>query len=66
MLEAGDEPGDAMADGLILLALIGVLAALFTVRVRKRMGVASNTKTWYTIIIGVILVGLTVWAASTH
>ena len=55
-----------MADGLILLALIGILAALFTVRVRKRMGVASNTKTWYTIIIGVILVGLTVWAASTH
>ena len=55
-----------MADGLILLALIGILAALFTVRVRKRMGVASNAKTWYTIIIGVILVGLTVWAASTH
>jgi hypothetical protein len=66
MLEAGDESGDAMADGLILLALIGVLVALFTVRVRKRMGVASNTKTWYTIIIGVILVGLTVWAASNH
>jgi hypothetical protein len=66
MLEAGDESGDAMADGLILLALIGVLAALGTVRVRKRMGIASNAKTWYTIIIGVILVGLTVWAASTH
>jgi hypothetical protein len=66
MLEAGDESGDAMADGLILLALIGILAALFTVRVRKRMGVASNARTWYTIIIGVILVGLTVWAASTH
>ena len=55
-----------MADGLILLALIGVLAALGTVRVRKRMGIASNAKTWYMIIIGVILVGLTVWAASTH
>ena len=55
-----------MADGLILLAFIGVLAALFTVRVRRRMGLGSTAKTWSTIIMGVILVGLTVWAASTH
>lgn len=55
-----------MAQGLILLAFIGILAALFTVRVRKRMGIASNAKTWYTIVIGVVLVGLTIWVASTH
>jgi NO-binding membrane sensor protein with MHYT domain len=66
MLGAGDQSGDAMAQGLILLAFIGILAALFTVRVRKRMGIASNAKTWYMIIIGVIVVGLTIWAASTH
>jgi NO-binding membrane sensor protein with MHYT domain len=58
--------GDAMTDGLILLAFLGILAAFATVKVRKRMGIASNAKTWYTIIIGVVLVGLTIWAASTH
>jgi len=53
-----------MADGLILLAFIGVLAALFTVRVRRRMGIASTARTWYMIITGVVLVGLVLWAAS--
>jgi len=55
-----------MADGLILLALIGVIAAFVTVRVRRKMGIASNAKTWTAIIVGTILVGLTIWAASTH
>ena len=55
-----------MTNGLILLAFLGILAAFATVKVRKRMGIASNAKTWYTIIIGVVLVGLTIWAASTH
>jgi NO-binding membrane sensor protein with MHYT domain len=55
-----------MTNGLILLAFLGILAAVFTVRLRKRMGIASNAKTWYSIVIGVILVGLTIWAASTH
>jgi NO-binding membrane sensor protein with MHYT domain len=66
MLEAGDESGDAMTDGLILLALIGVITAFATVRVRRKMGIASNAKTWTAIIVGTILVGLTIWAASTH
>ena len=55
-----------MTDGLILLALIGVIAAFVTVRVRRQMGIASNAKTWTAIIVGTILVGLTIWAASTH
>ena len=55
-----------MADGLILLAFLGVLAAFFSVRVRRKMGIASDAKTWTAIIVGVILVGLTVWAASQH
>ena len=55
-----------MTDGLILLALIGVITAFATVRVRRKMGIASNAKTWSAIIVGTILVGLTIWAASTH
>jgi threonine/homoserine/homoserine lactone efflux protein len=53
-----------MADGLILLAFIALLIALFTVRIRRRMNIASNTRTWYMVIIGVILVGLVLWLAS--
>jgi NO-binding membrane sensor protein with MHYT domain len=58
--------GDAVTEGLILLAFLGVLAAFFTVRVRRKMGIASDAKTWTAIIVGVILVGLTIWAASQH
>jgi hypothetical protein len=53
-----------MADGLILLAFIGVLLALFTVRTRRRMGIASTARTWYMIIAGVVLAGLVLWAWS--
>jgi len=55
-----------VTDGLILLAFLGVLAAFFTVRVRRKMGIASDAKTWTAIIVGVVLVGLTIWAASQH
>jgi len=53
-----------MAGGLILLALLGVLAATFVVRIRRRMGLASTTTTWTTVIIAVVLVGLVLWASS--
>jgi protein-S-isoprenylcysteine O-methyltransferase Ste14 len=53
-----------MADGLILLAFIGVLVALFVTRVQKRMRIASTAKTWYMIITGVVLAGLVLWAWS--
>lgn len=53
-----------MADGLILLAFIAILVALFTVRTRRRMGIASNARTWYMVIVGAILVGLVLWLAS--
>jgi len=55
-----------MAEGLILLAFLGVLIALFTVRVRRRIGVASTGKTWLTVITAVILAGLLLWASATH
>jgi NO-binding membrane sensor protein with MHYT domain len=54
-----------MTDGLILLGFLGVLAALFTVRMRRRMGLASNTKTWVTVIVGCVILGLALWAAGT-
>jgi O-antigen ligase len=55
-----------MTDGLILLAFIGVLAALFVSRVQKRMRIASTARTWYMVITGVILAGLVLWVASLH
>jgi hypothetical protein len=54
-----------MRQGLILLAFLGVLAALFTVRVRRRMGMGSTSRTWLTVITGVIIVGLLLWASAT-
>jgi len=53
-----------MADGLILLAFIAVLVAVFTVRVRRRMGLGSTARTWLMIITGVVLAGLVLWAWS--
>ncbi len=53
-----------MTDGLILLGFIGVLVALFTVRMRRRMGMGSTGRTWLMIIIGVVLAGLVLWAWS--
>ena len=54
-----------MTQGLILLGFLGVLAALFTVRMRRRMGLGSNTKTWVTVIVGCVILGLALWAAGT-
>jgi hypothetical protein len=55
-----------MAQGLILLVFIGILVAMFTVRVRRRMGIASNAKTWLMIITWAVVLGLALWASSTH
>jgi hypothetical protein len=55
-----------MADGLILLVFLGILIAFFTVRVRRRMGIASSAKTWLIIITWAVILGLALWAANTH
>jgi hypothetical protein len=57
---------NAMAQGLILLVFIGILIAVFTVRVRRRMGIASNSKTWLMIITWAVVLGLALWASATH
>ena len=53
-----------MTDGLILLGFLAVLVAVFVVRTRRRMGIASTARTWSTVITGCVLIGLTLWAAS--
>jgi hypothetical protein len=55
-----------MVDGLILLAFLGILIAIFVVRVRRRMGIASTAKTWLMIVTWAIALGLVLWASSTH
>ncbi len=55
-----------MVDGLILLAFLGLLIAIFVVRVRRRMGVASTAKTWLMIVTWAIALGLVLWASATH
>jgi hypothetical protein len=55
-----------MADGLILLVFLGILVAFFTVKARRRMGIASNSRTWLMIITWAVILGLALWAANTH
>jgi multisubunit Na+/H+ antiporter MnhE subunit len=66
MLGSGEPRETAMADGLILLVFLGILVAFFTVRVRRRMGIASNSRTWLMIITWAVILGLALWAANTH
>jgi hypothetical protein len=66
MLGAGNPGESAMADGLILLVFLGILVAFFTVRVRRRMGIGANSKTWLMIITWAVILGLVLWAANTH
>lgn len=66
MLGTDDTRETAMADGLILLVFIGILVALSTVRLRRRMGIASSAKTWLMIITWAVVLGLVLWAANTH
>ncbi len=53
-----------MTDGLILVGFLAVLAALFTVRMRRRLGLGSTARTWLMVITGFVLITLTLWAAS--
>ena len=46
--------------------VLGVLAAVLTVRVRRRMGLSSTTGTWVAVIVGCIVVGLALWASASH
>jgi hypothetical protein len=55
-----------MTSGLILLAFLAFLAALFLTRARRRIGLRVTGGTWAAIIAGFVIVVLAMWAASTH
>jgi hypothetical protein len=52
--------------GLILLVFIGLLAAFFLSRGRRRLGLPTRGRTWLIIIAAVVLLGLFLWASSAH
>lgn len=53
-----------MGSGLILLALLGVLVALFWTRLRRRAGLGVTGRNWAAAIIIFALVVLALWANS--
>jgi hypothetical protein len=53
-----------MTQGLILLAFLAVLVALFVVRMRRRIGLGSTGKTWLVLIAGFAIIVLGLWGAS--
>lgn len=55
-----------MAEGLILLGFLAVLVATFTVRARRRLGLASTGKTWAVVMAVFAAVVLGLWASSRH
>lgn len=72
MLEAeaagsgGGKGGSTVTTGLILLVFIGLLIAYFTSRGRRRLGLPVTGRMWLAIIAGVVIIGLALWASSTH
>jgi uncharacterized membrane protein len=55
-----------VAEGLILLGFLAVLVATFTVRARRRLGLASTGKTWAAVIGVFVVVVLGLWASAGH
>jgi 1,4-dihydroxy-2-naphthoate octaprenyltransferase len=55
-----------VAQGLILLGFLAVLAAYFTVRTRRRLGLGSTGRHWVLVITGFVIVVLVLWAVSTR
>jgi cbb3-type cytochrome oxidase subunit 3 len=53
-----------MLSGLILLVFIGALIAYFYSRGRRKIGMPFAGKHWRTIIVGAVLIGVILYAAS--
>jgi hypothetical protein len=53
-----------VTSGLILLALLGVLAGFGLSRLRSRMGLRVTWGMWATTVAAVVLLGLALWAYS--
>jgi hypothetical protein len=54
----------AVTQGLILLAFIAGLIALFATRARRRLGLSSSGKTWLIVMVVVIVIVLALWNGS--
>ena len=67
MLGGSDPSREApMTTGLILLAFLAVLAAVFLTRMRRRLGLGVTGGTWAVIIAVFAIVVLGLWASSQH
>jgi hypothetical protein len=55
-----------MTTGLILLAFLAVLSAVFLTRMRRRLGLGVTGGTWAVIIAVFAIVVLGLWASSQH
>jgi len=55
-----------VAPGLILLGFLAVLVALFAVRMRRRIGLASTGRHWAVVIAAFVVIVLALWSASLH
>jgi hypothetical protein len=64
VLSAGGQGGAGLADGLILVAVIAVLAALFTARFWRRAGLMLTPRLLVRVLVGVVVVLLLLWAGS--
>jgi hypothetical protein len=55
-----------VTNGLILLALIAVLATFVVTRMSRRVGMAATWRTRVTLMVVFILLILALWAYNTH
>jgi hypothetical protein len=53
-----------VTSGLILLVLLGALVGFGWSRVRRKMGMGMTWNTWLSVIAGVVILGLALWAFS--
>lgn len=55
-----------MTSGFILLILIGILVGFGYTRLRGKMKLGISGKNWIAPIVIVVVIGLMLWASSTH
>ncbi|HTZ93942.1 MAG TPA: hypothetical protein VMB74_16230 [Streptosporangiaceae bacterium] len=58
--------GSGLNQGLILLVVIALIIAYVVARTRRRMGLLVTGKTWFAVMLGVVIVALALWASQTH
>jgi hypothetical protein len=54
------------SSGIVVLVVIGLIAAYAVARTRQRLGLLVTGRTWITVIAGTVIVLLVLWVAHTH